>query len=71
MHSLQKYFDELNLYLTEFKYQPDLVAISETKLREGNIVQNIELDGYGFLRSDSAICAGGVGLYIKKRQSTT
>jgi len=62
MRSLQKHFDELNLNLTEFKHQPDIVAISETKLGEGNI----ELDSYDFLRSDSVTCASGVGLYIKK-----
>ena len=48
-----------------FENQPDIAAISETKLKEWLINRNIELEGYGFLHSDSKKCAGGVGLYIK------
>ena len=62
---MQKHIDQLNNYLVEFKNQPDIVAISETKLKESLINCNIELEGYGFLHSDSKKCAGGIGLYIK------
>ena len=65
VRSLQKHIDQLNNYLERFKNQPDIAAISETKLKEGLINRDIELEGYGFLHSDCKKCAGGVGLYIK------
>ena len=65
VRSLQKHIDQLNNYLVGFKNQPDIVAISETKLKEGFINRNVKLEGYGFLHSDSKKCAGGVGLYVK------
>ena len=65
IRSLQKHINQLNNNLVGFKNQPDIVAISETKLKEGLIDRNIELEGYGFFHSDSKKCAEGVGLYIK------
>ena len=43
----------------------DVVAISETKFNSSSI-SNINIFNYKFLLNDSATCAGGVGLYIKK-----
>ena len=65
MRSLRKHINQLSNYLVAFKNQPDIVAISETKLKEGLINRNIKLEGYGFLHSDGKKCAGGVGLYNK------
>ena len=65
IRSLQKYIDELATYLAGFKSQPEIVAISETKLREGNIDRNSDLEGYSFVHSDGKTCAGGVGICIK------
>ena len=65
IRSLQKHIDELSAYLANFNNQPDIVAISETKLREGKINHNIDIYGYNFIHADSATCAGGVGLYTK------
>ena len=65
VRSLQKHIDQLNNCLVGFKNQPDVVAISETKLKEGLINRNVKLEGYGFLHSNSKKCAKGVGLYIK------
>ena len=65
LRSLQKNIDKLCDYLAGFKNQPEIVAISETKLREGYINRNIELEGYTFFHSDSKTQAGGVGIYIK------
>ena len=64
-------FTKLNGYialLTKYcKHKPDIVAISETKIREGKINRNTGIDiyGYNFIHADSATCAGCVGLYIK------
>ena len=41
------------------------MAISETKIIEGKINRNINLDGYDFIHCDSVTRAGVVGLYIK------
>ena len=68
IRSLQKHIDELATYLAGFKNQPEIVAISETKLREGNVNRNINLEGYSFVHSDSKTCAGGVRIYIKNTQ---
>ena len=65
IRSLQKYIDELNSVSGSFKNQPDIMAISETKLIEGKINRNINLDGYNFIHCDNVTCVGGVGLYIK------
>ena len=43
----------------------EIVAISKTKLIEGKINQNNNLDGYIFNHCDNVTRAGGVGLYIK------
>ena len=43
VRSLQRHIDELNNYLVGFKHQPDIVAISQTKLKKGLISRNVEL----------------------------
>ena len=45
------------------KSSPEIIAISETKLQEGN-VNNIGIPGYVFLNFNSPTNAGGVGLYV-------
>ena len=63
IRSLQKHINELNNIIASFDDKPKIIAISETKLQEGKIYQNIELDGYQFIHRDSVTSAGGVGLY--------
>ena len=64
IRSLQKYIDELNTYLVSFKNQPEIVAISETKLRAGANNHTIHLEGYKLKHNDSKTSAGGIALYI-------
>lgn len=45
------------------KEGPDVIAISETKLKENNLT-NISIPGYEFLNTNSKTSAGGVGLYL-------
>ena len=45
--------------ITTVKEPPEIIAISETKLKENNI-HNINILGYSFINTKSA--AGGVGL---------
>ena len=47
------------------KSQADIIALTETKLRENELYQYINIDGYKFIHKDSPTLAGGVGLYIK------
>ena len=65
IRSLQKHIDELTTYLFGFKNQSEIIGISETKLREGNLNRNIDLEGYDFVHSDSKTFAGGVGICNK------
>lgn len=65
VRSLQKNLDFLVQYLSQLKRQPDVIAITETKLRLNNINSNIYIDGYNFIHKDSSSQAGGVGLYVK------
>ena len=62
---MQKHIDELNTYLIGLKNQPEIVAISETKLRAGAINRNIHLEGYKLIHSGSKTSAGGGALYMK------
>ena len=65
VRSIQKNIDSLNNLLSSFKNQPDIVAISETKLQKEKINRNFNLDGYTFIHDDSTTNAGVVGLHIK------
>ena len=65
VRSLQKNIDKLSHYLTDFNRKPDVIAVSETKLKENMIYSNIELDGYQFIHRNSHTSAGGVGIYVK------
>ena len=51
--------------MLQLKRQPDLVAITKTKLRENHIYSNVEIKGFTFIHKDSLSLAGGVGLYVK------
>ena len=53
VRSLQKNIDKLSHYLTDLNRKPDVVAVSETKLKENMIHSNIELDGYQFIHRNS------------------
>ena len=48
-----------------FKNQPEVVAISETKLIEGKISRNNNLDNHNFIHCDYVTRVDGVGPYIK------
>ena len=44
---------------------PDIIAITETKLKKYELQTNIGINGNNFIHSDSDSQAGSVGLYIK------
>ena len=67
IQSLEKNIDKVSQYLSELKRQPDVIALTETKLKD-NICGNIELAGYKFIHVNSPYTlAGDVGFYINKK----
>ena len=46
VRSLQKNLDPLIQHLLQLKRQLDLIAITETKLRENHIYSNVEIKGF-------------------------
>ena len=66
IRSLEKNIDKMSQYLSELKRQPDVIALTETKLKD-NICGNIKLAGYKFIHVNSPTLAGGVGFYINEK----
>ena len=66
VRSLQKNIDNLTTFLANISEMPDIIAISETKITYGQILVNVDINGYDFIHCDSTTKAGGVGIYIKK-----
>ena len=62
----QKNVDELANLLIQQKAVPDVLAITEIKLKPDELHTNINLEGYTFIHNDSEKHSGGVGFYIKK-----
>ena len=62
--SLRKNIDKLEKLLIDIKVMPDLIAISETKLKTG-VPITFTLSGYDFVHVDSSTHAGGVGMFIR------
>ena len=64
VRSLQKNIEQFHYFVSELNNRPEIITISETKLRKDHIQMNIELERYEFIHVDSELNAGGVGLYI-------
>ena len=45
-----------------------MIAISETKLPKSKIIKNIVQKGYSFICKNNESSAGGVALYVKKKE---
>lgn len=63
MRSLYKNLTLLEDLLMSIEHWPEIIAISETKLKDQNI-NNISIPGYSFVNTNSHSAAGGVGMYI-------
>ena len=57
--------NEIEEFLQDLQYTPEIVAISETKITK-NSKYNYKIPNYNFIHTDSASNAGGVAFYIKK-----
>ena len=64
----QKIFDALYEFLTLLPLTPDIVCVSETRLKDNPLI-NIAIPNYNFVHADSVTNAGGVGRgsYVSSR----
>ena len=67
--SLNKNVNLLEDLICRIKYQPDVVAITETRLNINSNLDLVSLSGYNLFNIDSLTQAGGVALYIKSHLS--
>ena len=63
IRSLQKNFDKLFETLNEFLPKPDVICLSESRIKTSPLV-NINIPGYEFVFSSPRVNSGGVGVYI-------
>ena len=63
IRSLQKHYESLYEFLNSFHKTPDIICISETRLKQGPLI-NVNLPAFHLLHNDSPTNAGGVGIYI-------
>jgi len=63
IRSLYKNVDKLQEIVTPCSKPPDIIALSETRIKETSIIA--KLPGYSFFNENSQTQAGGVGAYTK------
>ena len=68
IRSLNANFDKLNELLTNYNVFPDIIAMSEIKLKLSQ-VYNAKLSRYHFYHKGKTSSWGGVGLFIKESLS--
>ena len=63
--SLSKNLYKLENFLTQIRYAPDIIAITETRIKYTvPIIYHVNVQGYKFIHVDTHMNAGGVGLYV-------
>ena len=61
----QKIFDALYEFLTLLPLTPDIVCVSETRLKDNPLI-NIAIPNYNFVHADSVTNTGGVGVMFRQ-----
>ena len=61
----QKNHTLLTDLIYSIQVKPDILAISETKLNENNVV-NVDITSYNFFHTDSSTNAGGAAIYVNR-----
>ena len=64
--SLQKNFDLLYEFLTTLNFSPDIVCLTETRIKFQPLI-SVEIPNYSFVHVDSESAAGGVAIYVSDR----
>ena len=65
--SLTKNIDKVRELISLMPHQPDIVAITESKLGKSSNLDFVQVPGYDFLHNDSLTLAGGVAIFIKSQ----
>ena len=66
--SLSLHLDDLKALLHIIDHPFDIIAVSETKIKEGlDPITNISIDGYNFVHTPTKTDFGGVGLFINSK----
>ena len=67
---LRKKIEKLSMILADLQVQPQIIALSETKINKTQGVNfSTTLEGYNCLHSGSDTLAGGVGIHINNSLS--
>ena len=67
IRSLKKNVDKLQTLLHQMKYNPDVIGLTETKLKDNHLYKP-SLPGYTFIGKNSNTNAGGVGFFLKPKE---
>ena len=65
IRSLTKNIDKITELICLSPHQPDIIAITETKLHEHSSLNLVQILGYRFFNNNSTTSAGGTAIYIK------
>ena len=63
--SLAKNKNLIEEFITEIKYSPEVIGMSETKINS-KTCPNLNIPGFVFFHNDSPTNAGGVAVYINQ-----
>ena len=66
IRSLQKSFDDLVNLISQIAVLPDIICITETRLKSNPFI-NISIPGYDFVKANTSSFAGGVGMYVSSK----
>ena len=61
--SLQKNFDLLYEFLTTLNFSPDIVCLTETRIKSQSLIK-VEIPNYSFVHVDSESAADVVAIYV-------
>ena len=66
IRSLQKQYESLNEIIANLDLKPNIICLSESRVKSYGLLSNLELTGYDLLLTNPRKTAGGVGVYISK-----
>ena len=70
IRSLQKHIDHLQELLSNLNFLPDIIAITETRIKDEPVL-NMNISDYKFSFVKSFNNAGGIGVYIHNSLNCT
>ena len=66
IRSLQKNFDDLVNFISQFTVSLDISCITETRLKNNPVI-DISIPGYDFVKANTSSFAGGVAMYVSSK----